>query len=150
MKRLPLLVNVILFAALCMMLTYGVLQTIHPKLRNEVAPVFPESFEPGLGQWGAMFGQAAMVDNAPSNYQLKGVIVAPRAQESVAIILNEGKPTSAVRIGKEIAPNVILKEVHADHILVTEAGADRRIDLPALPLLPGVNIVTANQSPAVQ
>jgi general secretion pathway protein C len=131
MKRLPLIINVILFAMLCMVLSFWGLQIFKPKIRPMQAPVSVESYEPSVGQWGNLFGRSAVAEVAPSNYQLKGIIVAPHARDSVAIIMVEGKPNFTIGIGKELLPGVKLQEVHRDHVIVSESGITRRIDLPA-------------------
>ncbi|MBC3872257.1 type II secretion system protein N [Undibacterium flavidum] len=130
MKRLPLIINIILFALVCMLLSYWGLQIFKPTIRPIQAPVSVNSYEPNVGQWGNVFGVAARTEVAPSSYQLKGVIVAPRAKDSVAIIVIEGKPNFTIGTGKELIPGVSLKEVHADHVIVSESGIARRIDLP--------------------
>lgn len=131
MKRLPLIINVILFAMLCMVLSFWGLQIFKPKIRPMQAPVSVDSYEPSVGQWGNLFGQAAVAEAAPSSYQLKGIIVAPQSRDSVAIIMVEGKPNFTIGIGKELLPGVKLQEVHRDHVIVSESGITRRIDLPA-------------------
>lgn len=138
MKRLPLILNFILFALLCMVISFWAIQIFQPKLRPVVAPVIAESFDPAVGQWGSVFGQAPVVGIVPSNYQLKGVIVAHHARDSVAIIVTEGKPPMSIGIGKELASNVTLQEAHSDHIVVSEAGVTKRIDLPQSPPIEGV------------
>ena len=57
MKRLPLMINILLFALLCMVLSYWGLQIFKPKIRPIQAPVSVENYEPSVGQWGNMFGQ---------------------------------------------------------------------------------------------
>jgi general secretion pathway protein C len=141
MKRLPLIINVILFALLCALLTYWGSQVFKPKVRPLQAPVSVNSYEPSVGQWGNLFGQSAVAEAAPSSYQLKGVIVARQARDSVAIILVEGKPNFTLSIGKELIPGVKLQEVHADHVIVSESGVPRRIDLPVV--TPNAGIVPA-------
>jgi general secretion pathway protein C len=141
MKRLPLIINVILFALLCALLTYWGSQIFKPKVRPLQAPVSVNSYEPSVGQWGNLFGQSAVAEAAPSNYQLKGVIVATQARDSVAIILVDGKPNFTLGIGKELIPGVKLQEVHADHVIVSESGVPRRIDLPVV--TPNAGIVPA-------
>ncbi|WP_395012258.1 type II secretion system protein N [Undibacterium sp.] len=131
MKRLPLIINVILFAMLCMLLSFWGLQIFKPKIRPMQAPVSVDSYEPSVGQWGNLFGQSAVAEAAPSSYQLKGIIVAPQTRDSVAIIMVEGKPNFTIGIGKELLPGVKLQEVHRDHVIVSESGITRRIDLPA-------------------
>lgn len=131
MKRLPLFINIILFAMLCAVLSFWGLQIFKPKIRPMQAPVSVDSYEPSVGQWGNLFGQSAVAEAAPSSYQLKGIIVAPQTRDSVAIIVVEGKPNFTVGIGKELLPGVKLQEVHSDHVIVSESGITRRIDLPA-------------------
>ena len=131
MKRLPLIINVILFAMLCAVLSFWGLQIFKPKIRPMQAPVSVDSYEPSVGQWGNLFGQSAVAEAAPSSYQLKGIIVAPQSRDSVAIIMVEGKPNFTIGIGKELLPGVKLQEVHRDHVIVSESGITRRIDLPA-------------------
>lgn len=141
MKRLPLLVNICLFACLCALLAFWGLHLFKPKIRPVAAPVINAPFEPAMGQWGAWFGQTAVPDAAPSSYQLRGVIVAKLAKDSAAIIAVEGRPNLIIGVGKELSPGVVLQQVQADHIMVLEAGMERRIDLPPVSILPGVNPV---------
>lgn len=130
MKRLPLIINIVLFVALCVLTSYWVLQIFKPKPRPIVAPMSAEVLEPAMGQWGNLFGVNTVIENAPSNYQLKGVIVAAKAKDSAAIIVVEGKPTYSIGIGKELSPGVQLQEVHTTHIIVSENGIPKQIDLP--------------------
>jgi general secretion pathway protein C len=140
MKRLPLLVNVLLFAMLCVTLTFWGMKVFKPTIRPIQAPVNVENYEPNVGQWGDLFGQSAIAQAAPSSYQLKGVIVAPRSRDSVAIIAVEGQSNFIIGIGRDLMPGVSLREVHADHVIVSESGISRRIDLPAP--VPHVGIIS--------
>jgi general secretion pathway protein C len=149
MKRLPLLATVVSFALLCAVLSYWGLQIFKPKIRPIAAPVMTASYEPAVGQWGSLFGQSAVAEAAPSNYQLKGVIVAARAKDSAAIVAVEGKPTMTIGVGKELLNGVTLSEVYHDHVMVSEAGISRRIDLPPAPTYAGITSV-APPAPTVQ
>lgn len=131
MKRLPMIINIILFSMLCVVVTYWGLQIFKPASRPIQAPVSVDGYQPSVGQWGDLFGLSATAQAAPSSYQLKGVIVAANPKDSVAIIVVEGQPNFTVGIGKELMPNVQLQEVHADHVIVNESGIPRRVDLPA-------------------
>jgi general secretion pathway protein C len=130
MKRLPLIMSFFIFIALCMSLSYWGIQMFKPKARAVAAPQTAASFEQLLGQWGSVFGRTASAQMAASNYQLKGVVVAPQAQDSAAIVSTDGRPEQALAIGKELAPGVKLIEVHPSYIVVTEAGVNKKIDLP--------------------
>ncbi len=144
MKRLPLIINIILFSMLCVVVTYWGMQIFKPASRPIQAPVSVEGYQPSVGQWGDLFGQSVTAQAAPSSYQLKGVIVAVNPKDSVAIIVVEGQPNFTVGIGKELMPNVRLQEVHADHVVVSESGISRRVDLPAP--TPHAGIVVATPS----
>lgn len=145
MKRLPLLVNILLFVFLCAVIAFWGMRFFAPKPRPQIAPVSSVTYEPGVGQWGTLFGQAPVVEAGPSAYLVKGVIVAPKASDSSAIVFVEGKPTFILGIGKELSPGVVLREVHSDHIIVAESGMPRRIDVPPQPpVAAGLNPVAPN------
>lgn len=134
MKRLPIIVNIILFVALCMLIIYWAMQIFKPTLRPIAAPVSASNIEPAMGQWGNVFGMNTVAMSAPSQYHLKGVIVATRAKDSAAIIMVDGQPTYAIGVGKELSPGVKLQEVHATHIIVSENGVSKQVDLPPVNL----------------
>jgi general secretion pathway protein C len=146
MKRLPLLINVMLFAAICALISFWAMKVFNPKPRNLTAPTMVTPFEPAVGQWGPVFGQDNAVQNAPSIFALKGVVYSERASEGIALIVVDGKPGLAVPIGKEFAPNIKLLEVHATYIMISEAGVSRRVDVP--PVTPGS--LTPNFVPSAQ
>ena len=138
MKRLPLLMSFVMFVFLCMSLTYWGMQVFKPKVRSVNAPVNTNTVEPGEGQWGALFGSNPLAEATVSNYQLKGVVVAPHALDSAAILSADGKPSQTIAVGKELSPGVILQEVHTTHIVISEAGVVKRVDLPqATPIAGG-------------
>ncbi|MES2047516.1 MAG: type II secretion system protein N [Pseudomonadota bacterium] len=130
MKRLPLLMSFVMFVLLCMSLSFWGMQVFKPKVRSVNAPVNTNTVEPGEGQWGSLFGRNPLSEAAVSNYQLKGVVVAARALDSAAILSADGKPSQTIAVGKELSPGVILQEVHETHIVISEGGAIKRVDLP--------------------
>lgn len=136
MKRMPMLVSFVMFIVSCMSLAYWGIQMFKPKERSVSAPSASPVFEPGVGQWGGVFGRSPSTDAAPSNYQLKGVVVAPHIQDSVAIIGADGQPGRAIALGKELSPGVKLQEVHGSYIIISESGVNKRVELP-LAALPG-------------
>lgn len=143
MKRLPLLGSFFMFILLCMSLSYWGMQVFKPKVRAVSAPVNSSTFEPGIGQWGAVFGRNPIEQIAASNYQLKGVVVAAQQRDSAAILSVDGKPEQTMAIDKELSKGVTLKEVHETYILISESGISKRVDLPqASPLsMPGQVVV---------
>jgi len=50
----------------------------------------------------------------------------------------DGHPALALRAGAEIAANVMLAEVRADHVLVSRSGGVQEIRLPAKPAPGGI------------
>lgn len=130
MKRWPTLVSFVLFIGLCASGTFWTMQLFTPAFRPVAAlkqqsrtSINPEA---AVGLFG---GRAAAVA-AASNFQLKGVVVASNASESIAILAADGKPAEAIRVRSEIMPGVTVKEVHAQFVLLSEGGATKRVDLP--------------------
>lgn len=130
MKRLPLLLSFVMFVLLFMSLSYWGMQAFKPKVRSVTAPTNTSSFEPGVGQWGSVFGRNPLAEVAASNYQLKGVVAAGSLRDSAAILSADGKPAQTIGLGKELSPGVILQEVHETYILISESGVTKRVDLP--------------------
>lgn len=127
--RLPLIVSVLLFIALCASATYWTLQLMTPPQRP-VAPVSQAiktdvSLDVAAGLFGGRMAKVALA----SNYQLRGVVVAGNAAESVAILGADGKPTQASRVNAEVMPGVIVKEVHGQYVLLSEGGMIKRVEL---------------------
>jgi general secretion pathway protein C len=146
MKRLPLLISFVMFILLSMSISYWGMQVFKPKVRAVAAPVNVVSFEPGVGQWGSVFGRNPQAEVAASNYQLKGVVAAGSLHDSAAILTADGKPAQTIGLGKELSPGVTLQEVHDTYILISEAGLIKRVDLPqASPSLPGNQVNPVNQ-----
>ncbi len=131
MKRLPLILTVIAVAALSASLAYWGLQLFKPPQRAiAAAPTAPVT-EPSIAAAQGLFGGQVSVAVA-SNYQLKGVVAAKNGgSDSAAIVAIDNKPAVAVGVGKEIAPGVIVKEVHDKYVLLADNGALKRIDLPS-------------------
>ncbi len=132
MKRWPILLSFLLFLGLSVSVTYWVMQFIKPKSPVMQLPPPAAKAEIDPEQAMALFGGHLTVA-ASSNFQLKGVVVSGNAAESVAILVADGKPPEAVRQNTEVIPGVIVKEVHAQYVLLSENGVDKRVELPALP-----------------
>jgi general secretion pathway protein C len=131
MNRLPLITNFVLFIALCVSAAYWAMQLFKPPARPIAAP--PQTTQPEppkLEAASALFGghTAAVV---ASNFQLKGVVAASNAAESVAILSANGKPPKAVRINAEVLPGVTIKEINRGYVLLSEGGVIKRVELPA-------------------
>lgn len=129
MKRLPVLVSFALFIALCATIAYWVMEYTKPPLRPIAPPPRAAQSDVTVTSAAQLFGGNRAVAVA-ANYQLRGVVVAGNPEESVAILSADGKPPQAVRAGREILPGTIVKEVAARHVLLSEGGVIKRVDLP--------------------
>lgn len=132
MKRLPLLVNFLVLAALSASFAYWALQLFTRAPRQIVAAPMPMASEVRMDGAARLFGgQPAAA--ALGNYQLKGVLAASNERGSVAILAQEGKPARAYPVGFELAPGVTVKEVKPGYVLLSENGAIKRYELPLAP-----------------
>jgi len=129
MKRLPLIVTVLAVVLLSASLAYWGLQLFKPQQRVIAAPPPPPPVGIDMDAAKGLFGGQITVA-AVSNYQLKGVVAA-RGEDSAAIISVDNKPAEALAVGKEIVPGVIVKEVHPKHVILSEGGVIKRLDLPS-------------------
>jgi len=128
-NRLPLITSYFLFIALCVSASYWAMQIIKPPVRAIAAPPQSTQSAPSLNAAAGLFGGQKLYAVA-SNYQLTGVVVATKPAESVAIIGINGKPAQAVRVDRELAPGITIQEVQRDHVLLSEGGVVKRVDLP--------------------
>jgi general secretion pathway protein C len=128
-KRLPPLAIFLAFLLLCISVAYWAMQLFKPPVRNVVAPISVERTDAPLAAAAGLFGGGSGGLVAASNFQLKGVVVAANARESVAIIAADGKPAQAVWINGELQPGVTVKEVHRQYVLLSEGGVTRRVEL---------------------
>jgi general secretion pathway protein C len=84
--------------------------------------------DPGIDAAATLFGGQVATASA-TNYQLTGIVAAGR--ESVAIIVAEGSPPKALKVGKELVPGITLAEVHARYVMLSDGGVMKRLDLAA-------------------
>jgi general secretion pathway protein C len=77
-----------------------------------------------------LFGDAEIksTDAPASDIRLKGVFAVDGVTPSVAVV-NIGAKDFPVRLGEAVMKDVNLKEVHADHIIVSRGGTKERIEL---------------------
>ena len=128
MKRLPVLSTLLALIFLAVSATYWGMQLYKPKQRP-IAAAGPASLpEPSPDAAATLFGGQAMA-NVATNYQLTGIVAAGR--DSVAIIVADGQPPKALKVGRELAPGISISEVHARYIMLSEGGVMKRIDLAA-------------------
>lgn len=130
MKRLPLVAIFALFIALCVSAAYWGMQLFKPPLRQVAAPQQVSKADINLDAAAGLFGGRAAAVAVASNFQLKGIVLAGRANESIAILAADGKPAQAIVINTEVVPGVTVKEVHAQYVLLSEGGVTKRVELP--------------------
>ena len=125
-KRLPLLLSLLGVILLAASLAYWILQLYQPPQRPLAAVSHASMPEPGIDAAATLFGGQVVTASATS-YQLTGIVSAGR--ESVAIIVAEGSPPKALRVGKELVPGITLAEVHPRYVMLSEGGVMKRVDL---------------------
>jgi general secretion pathway protein C len=126
MKRLPLIFSLLAVIALSASIAYWVIELYKPKQRP-LAPMAEASMpEPAPDAAATLFGGQAVVAMV-SNYRLTGVVAAGR--DSAAILVADGQPPKALKVGGEVAPGVTVREVHPRYVMLAEGGVMKRIDL---------------------
>ncbi|NRR30848.1 hypothetical protein HSX11_11725 [Oxalobacteraceae bacterium] len=128
MKRLPLIFTFAAVVALSASLAYWGLQWFKPAERPIAPPPVVLAPEPNMDAARGLFGGEIAVATA-SNYQLKGVVSAANGQGSAAIISIDGKPAEAFGVGRDVAPGVTVKEVQPKHVIISEGGVLKRLEL---------------------
>lgn len=145
MNRLPFVASVAAVVALTASVAYWGLQLYKPAQRPIAAvPVLetpPALIDTARGLFG---GETAVA--AVSTYQLRGVVAARNGQRSVAIIAANNEAPQAYPVGAELAPGVLVKDVQARHVTLSEGGVPKRLELPADT---GVSMTTAAPLPDV-
>jgi general secretion pathway protein C len=127
-KRLPLLMSLLGVILLAASLAYWILQLYQPPQRPLAAVPHSGMPEPGIDAAATLFGGQIAAASA-TNYQLTGIVAA--GGESVAIIVAEGSPPKALRVGKELVPGITLAEVHPRYVMLSDGGVMKRLDLAA-------------------
>jgi general secretion pathway protein C len=128
MKRLPVLLSFMIVLLLSASLAYWAMQLLKPPERP-IAPAPSASAPAASLQAGAALFGGQTVAIAASNYRLTGVIAAGDGQRSAAIMVIDGKPPQAVPVGRAVAPGVLLTQVHPNHVLLSEGGVIKRVEL---------------------
>jgi general secretion pathway protein C len=125
-KRLPLLLSLLGVILLAASLAYWILQLYQPPQRPLAAAPQAALPDPAIDAAATLFGGQIAVASA-TNYQLTGVVA--DGNSSVAIIVAEGSPPKALKVGHELAPGVKLAEVHPRYVMLSDGGVMKRVDL---------------------
>ena len=131
MKRLPIMSSFLLFLMLCASVTYWLLQWMAPATRPFIVPMPVERAMPEMSAAANLFGGRIEAIN-PQGVKLTGIIHAESANESIAIISLESKPTRELKVGAEVSSNLILKSIEAFSVVLSNNGVEQRISLSPL------------------
>lgn len=126
MKRLPIVVSLLAVVLLSASIAYWGMQFFRVEQRPIQAVAAAPEPVPAPDAAATLFGGQAVTAVA-SNYQLTGVVAAGR--DSVAILVADGQPPKALKVGKDLAPGVTVTEVHPRYVMLTEGGVPKRIEL---------------------
>ena len=124
-KRLPLLLSLLALILLAASIAYWVLQLYKPEQRPLAAAPVASQAAPSVESAAALFGGQPTAVIA--NFQLTGVVAA--GADSAVILVADGQPPRAVRIGREIVPNVTVVEVHRRYVMLSDGGVMKRVEL---------------------
>ncbi len=125
-KRLPLLLSLLALIVLAASSAYWVLQLYKPEQRPLAAAPMATQPAPSPEAAATLFGGQPTV--AITSFQLTGVVSA--GANSAVILVADGSPPKAVRIGREIAPGVVVAEVHRRYVMLSDGGVMKRVELP--------------------
>jgi general secretion pathway protein C len=126
MKRLPLLMTLLALVLLAASIAYWVLQLYQPPQRPLAPAPVASRPEPSADAAATLFGGEAAAA-VVSNYQLTGVVADGR--DSVAILVADGSPPKAIRVGREVAPGVTVSQVHPRYVMLSDGGVMKRVEL---------------------
>ncbi|WP_426173030.1 type II secretion system protein N [Massilia sp. TWR1-2-2] len=123
---MPLVLTLLALILLSVSVVYWVMQLYQPAQRPLAAAAPASMPQPGIDAAATLFGGQASAAVA-ANYQLTGVVAAGR--ESVAIIVADGAPPKALKLGKEVVAGVTVREVHPRYVMLSDGGVLKRIEL---------------------
>ncbi len=127
MQRLPRIISFMLFLLLCATLAYWAIVFFSPAPRA-VATSSPLVAPPAVAAAADLFGGKAG-QNAKSAIQLRGVILAGRPEESVAILVPEGGKPKYLRAHTEVMPGVTVQQITAKKVVLSDHGVTEEVDL---------------------
>lgn len=137
------LLSLVLFAALCALLTHWVLTL--SSLRSLSVPREARVAQTDALETGAsvtLFGGGPQT--GPRDVQVAGVVADLADGTGAAIVSVDGGPPQAVRAGKSLSSNLKLVEIKARSVVIERNGARQEIPLPASAVVAGVSPVNRN------
>ena len=138
MQRIPRLMSFVLFLGVCASLAYWAIEFFTPPPRPVATSATVTQPLPAVSVAADLFGGQADV-NTMTNIQLRGVILAGRAEESVAILVTDGGTPKYLRRDAEVMSGVKVKEIDAKKVVLSDHGVSREVSLAAF--VPAANMV---------
>lgn len=124
------LLSLVLFAALCALLTHWVLTLSSLRalsVPREARVAQTDALETGAAV--TLFGGGPQT--GPRDVQVMGVVADLADGSGAAIVSVDGGPPQAVRAGKSLSSNLKLVEIKARSVVIERNGARQEIPLPA-------------------
>lgn len=125
----PLIVGVVLFLLLNASMAYWakrIFGNSSATIGIATAHSYPaDAKKPRIDAIGNLFGSPSILQDAKASYRLEGTITTADPRDSVAILGIEKKPSRIFRVGSEVTPGTIVKEVHHDSVVLSENGMDK-------------------------
>jgi general secretion pathway protein C len=137
------LLSLVLFAALCALLTHWVLTL--SSLRSLSVPREARVAQTDALETGAavtLFGGGPQ--SGPRDVQVIGVVADLADGSGAAIVSVDGGAPQAVRAGKSLSSNLKLVEIKARSVVIERNGARQEIPLPASAVAAGVSPANRN------
>ncbi len=125
---LPSWASLIIFLILCGSSAYWATELIRPGTRIPPVTATPDAAASSVTSLELlMFGKPASAET--TKIILKGTLYETDPRKGVALLVIEGEPARSFRAGQEISPDIRLRAVYADHVIIGRGGSDFRIDL---------------------
>jgi len=132
-------VNALALACLALVMAYWTWRWLLPPPEPTASGI--GTAEGGVARARALFGESGATTTATataSGIRLLGVVAASGDRVGYALLQVNGRPMAALRVGAELAPGLVLAEVHPRQVVLLRAGVRESVVLPqpAAPLPP--------------
>jgi general secretion pathway protein C len=125
---LPSWASLVIFLMLCGSSAYWATELIRPGTRIPPVTATPDAATSSVASLELlMFGKPASAET--TNIVLKGTLYEADPRKGIALLVIEGEPARSFRAGQEISPDIRLRSVYADHVIIGRGGSDFRINL---------------------
>ena len=126
----PFLVTMLLCAGICASGLYWS-ALFAPYQAYQSTPIPPARAKGNPPDAKSLFGWQGGMAIESRHFQLKGLLLAGKPENSVAVLAVDDWPARTFRVGTAVAAGVSLAEIHSRHVVIIEGGSARRIELPS-------------------